>query len=138
MRKYATGTRWCVWRWTELDSGQIDRLHIIKTAWFNICLHWLNTADPEPFPHDHPVTFLSIILEGAYVELRNGALRARNSFNFIRASKDDTHRIVWVAPHTRTLCVMGPKRREWGFHTPNGWMMWRDYYAEQQSKETVK
>ncbi len=138
MRPYKTGTNWCIWRWTTTDSEYILRLHIIKTPWFAICLHWINKPDAEPYLHDHPVSFLSIILRGAYIEDRRllpaptkyGKVCRR--YNFIHASPFDQHRIVWVAPRTLTLCFMGPKRREWGFHTPKGWVYWRDYYAHQR------
>jgi hypothetical protein len=79
--------------------------------------------------HDHPVSFLSIILRGWYTELRNGQVRHRRRFNFIKALPTDRHRILYTAPHTLTLCFMGPKRREWGFWTPTGWVMWKDFYA---------
>jgi hypothetical protein len=123
MRRYRTGTQWCVWRWSIAPF--LTRLHLIKTPWFAICLHWIHKPDAEPWEHDHPVSFLSLVLEGAYAETRDGALRARNAFNFIRAT--DKHKIVWVAPHTVTLCLMGPKVREWGYHTPDGWVCWKDY-----------
>jgi hypothetical protein len=134
MRKYKTGTGWCVWRWSEVDSEYITRLHLIKTPWFAVCLHWLHKPDPEPHRHDHPVSFFSIILHGSYVEFRNRLFKRRVWFNYIKASLNDTHRIVSVKPNTITLCFMGPKRREWGFHTPNGWVYWRDYYLEQRKR----
>ncbi len=136
MRKYKHGTSWCFWRWTEVDSEYITRLHIIKTALGAICLHWLKKPDPEPFPHDHPVTFLSLIW-GEYHEVRNGVLRKRRWINFIKASPNDQHNIVYVKPGTVTLCIMGPKRREWGFHTPTGWVFWKDYYAKQRAAKQV-
>lgn len=129
MRKYKSGMEWCFWRWTDVDSEYITRLHIIKTPWFAVCLHWLNKPDPEPFMHDHPVSFLSIILRGGYIERRNGRLECRIWHNFIRATPDDTHTIVLVQPGTLTLCLMGPKVREWGFHTPGGWVWWKTYYT---------
>lgn len=131
-RKYKSGTGWCFWRWTEVPSNYILRLHLVKTPWFAICLHWLNAPDPEPFLHDHPVTFLSIILRGGYCEERIRPRRPlmwikRRWFNFIRARKDDRHTIFHVEPHTLTLCFMGPKTREWGFNTSCGWMHWKAY-----------
>src|SRR5262245_57492885 len=63
-RLYRSGTKWCVWRWTDVDSEYITRLHLIKTPWFAICLHWINKPDAEPYLHDHPVSFLSVILRG--------------------------------------------------------------------------
>lgn len=138
MRLYRTGTRWCVWRWTITDSEYITRLHILKTPWFSICLHWINKPDPEPWMHDHPVSFFSIILRGGYSELRNGVWRNRACFNFIRASSNDIHKITFVEPHTLTLCFMGPKTREWGFHTPQGWVHWREYHhAQRREKSTT-
>lgn len=134
IRKYKTGSIWAFWRWTEVDTGYITRLHFIKTPWFAIDFHWLHHPDPEPFLHDHPVSFLSIILWGGYDELRLGRVVRRSWFNYIRASLADSHTIMAVRPHTLTLCLMGPKVREWGFHTPHGWIYWRDYYAEKRAK----
>lgn len=148
-RKYKSGTGWCFWRWTDVDSEYILRLHVLKTPWFAICLHWINKPDPEPYLHDHPVSFLSLILRGWYEELRtlpgNSGPRSnqpgspfdrtrRRWFNWIRASHKDRHSICEVSPGgALTLCLMGPKTRDWGFHLSNGrWMMWKDYYAEKR------
>jgi hypothetical protein len=145
-RLYKSGTGWCLWRWTDVPSSYIVRLHIFKTPWFAICLHWINGPDAEPHLHDHPVSFLSIILRGWYRERRVQSgktqtakslsywtfdgLPPRRRFNFIRASREDRHKIVEVAPGTLTLALMGPKVQEWGFHTPEGWVYWKDYNRE--------
>lgn len=139
-RKYKSGTGWCLWRWTDVDTEYITRLHVLKTPWFAICLHWLNKPDPEPYLHDHPVSFLSVILRGAYAEKRKVGgdvvkLRYHRWFNWIPASREDRHTICAVAPGTLTLCFMGPKTQEWGFHIPGSypsgdrWIHWKDYYA---------
>lgn len=138
-RVYRSGTRWCFWRWTEVDSGYITRLHILKTPWFAICVHWLHKPDPEPYLHDHPVSFLSIILRGWYTEKRqSGWCQPVNLthrwFNQIWAADWDRHTIIAVGPGTVTLCLMGPKRREWGFRCGNDWIGWKDYYAAQRGK----
>lgn len=128
-RRYRTGTRWGVWLWTDVTSDYIRRLHVVKTPWFAICLHWLRKPDPEPWHHDHPVTFLSLVLRGGYSEVRVRGEQVwaptHHWWNFIRAT--DKHTIVSVRPSTVTLCLMGPKVREWGYHTDKGWVYWRDY-----------
>lgn len=138
-RKYKTGTKWCFWRWTDTHSEYITRLHFIKTPWFAICLHWINKPDAEPYLHDHPVSFLSLILKGGYKEYRKVGppegvnlfmVKEHTWFNFIKASNEDAHRIIEVKPKTLTICFMGPKIRDWGFHTENGWLYWKNYNKE--------
>lgn len=141
-RKYKSGSKWALFRWTETPSDYIRRLHVIMTPWFAICIHWINKADAEPHLHDHPVSFLSLILRGGYKEERvtrkmyytsgpyvPSRVFSRNWFNYIRASLTDCHRIVEVKPNTVTICFMGPKKRNWGFQTPDGWVYWKDYNA---------
>lgn len=144
-RKYKSGTRWCFWRWTEVDSEYITRLHVLKTPWFAICLHWINKPDPEPYLHDHPVSFLSLILRGGYTETRvrkpddmpPGRSVKHRWFNWIRARRFDRHSITAAEPGTLTLCLMGPKTQEWGFYIPDEhgytWVHWKDYYAAQRN-----
>lgn len=143
-RKYVSGTRWCVWRFTDTDSEYIVRLHVLKTPWFALCLHRILKPDPEPYLHDHPVSFLSIILRGGYTEHRvrsssHGVLRTirHRWFNFIRATPEDRHTICDVEPGTVTLCLMGPKVRDWGFHAERGWVHWKSYYTKQRAERAV-
>jgi len=145
MRKYVSGTKWCVWRWTDVDSEYIRRLHLIKTPWFAICLHWILKPDPEPWLHDHPVTFLSLVLWGGYKELRRKVdghygtrINTCNWFNWIRASSFDQHSIIDVKPRTLTITFMGPKTREWGFHTDYGWEHWKTYYRLQRMNKHIQ
>lgn len=139
MRLYKSGTTWCFWRWTITDSEYITRLHLLKTPWFAICLHWLNKPDPEPFLHDHPVSFLSIILRGGYSEKRMTKYHGLKTishhwFNLVKATPTDRHTIIEVKPKTLTLALMGPKTREWGFHSADGsWILWKDYYTAQRA-----
>lgn len=132
-REYKSGSTWALWRWTRVESEYILRLHVLKTPWWAICLHWINKPDKEPWLHDHPVSFLSCILRGGYGEKRErkGKLQlvVHRWFNFIRANLFDKHTIILVRPKTLTLALMGPKTREWGFHVPGGWIMWKNYYA---------
>jgi hypothetical protein len=141
-RLYKSGTAWCFWRWTITDSEYITRLHLLKTPWFAICLHWINKPDPEPYLHDHPVSFLSLILRGGYKEFRmidkNVTFPTHKWFNLVRARPEDRHTIIEVKPKTLTLALMGPKVREWGFHTPEGWIHWKDYYTVQREERNKK
>lgn len=138
-RLYKSGTIWCFWRWTFTDSGYITRLHMLKTPWFAICLHWINGPDPEPYLHDHPVSFLSLILRGGYTEKRASGndpitLRTHRWFNWVPGTSNNRHTIIAVLPNTLTLALMGPKTREWGFHDGGKWIFWKDYYTAQRAQ----
>jgi len=143
-RSYVSGTRWCAWRWTDVDpegEGEtyLTRLHLFQTPWFSCMLHWIARADPQPDLHDHPNAFLTVLLRGWYEEeipdakSASGRRSRRVSFlNFVRAT--DRHRIVALSDNTLSLVFAGPVVRGWGFHTPSGWVPWRRYVAERRAK----
>lgn len=138
-RKYKSGSKWAWWRWTYTDSGYITRLHIVMTPLFAICVHWINKPDPEPYLHDHPVSFLSLVLKGWYQETRweSSAIvgdilysHKVSRWNFLRAHFNDRHTIYDVAPGgCVTLALMTRKKRDWGFHvSEDEWIGWKNYY----------
>ena len=131
MRRYKSGTAWCAWRWSDVvldGTTYLLRLHLLKAPWFTLMLHWIKRPDPQPDPHDHPIDFVSIVLRGGYTEWRaGGRIHIVRWFNFLRTS--DVHRILRVKPNTLTLCFAVHPRvsRLWGFHTPGGWVSWKEY-----------
>jgi hypothetical protein len=129
-RKYKSGTRWSTWRWTDIDplnDGTIylTRLHLVQTQWGSVMLHWINHPDPQDDPHDHPVSFLSIVLKGGYTEETGTKTRDVRFWNFIKST--DRHRIISIKGPTLTLVFAGPVVRGWGFWTAKGWVPWRQY-----------
>ncbi len=133
----------CFWRWTDVPTGYIVRLHLVKLWRASVCLHWLVKPDPEPFNHDHPVSFLSLILWGSYLERRSGKLQMeyiwRRWWNYISASFDDRHTILEVKPHTLTLCLMWAPAggRLWGYHLLSGWQSWKEYNSKKYKKKVI-
>lgn len=129
-RRYKSGTRFCVWRWTDITfSGRLylRRLHIVQTPWFAVMLHWIVSADPQRDLHDHPVSFLSIPLCGGYVEETPRGERVVCGWRWNVKRATGIHRIMIVKPNTLTLVICGPVVRQWGFHTERGFIPWREY-----------
>ena len=133
-REYKSGSSWAVWRWSDVSfQGEmyLRRLILLRVPRVGVVmLHWILGPDPQPDLHDHPVTFLSIVVCGGYTEIRPSPFKWIDIYyvrwmNFIRAT--DVHRITRVVPSTITLAIGGPGVRDWGFHTPNGWVHWKDY-----------
>lgn len=58
-------------------------------------------------------------------------------FNWFNADPGDQHTIVECKPNTLTLCFMGPKTREWGYRTPEGWVHWKTYSHNKYRNEKL-
>ncbi len=130
------------WRWFDIiPRGETEvylaRLNVLSTPWFGIKLHWINRPDQDRDLHDHPWSFLSILLWGNYDEVTPAVFekdgrwfsaqktRRIRWFNFKRAPA--AHRISRVSRRVVTLVINGPKTRDWGFYTADGWVRWDRY-----------
>jgi hypothetical protein len=130
--------RWAIL--SGLDIGAdgdpfLDRLRLVQTPWFGIYLHHIHRPDRDPDPHNHPWWFASIVLSGAYVEdvwpvstIRRGTVtRHRPRWSLRKMPRHSAHLITEVTGPLWTLVLVGPKRSDWGFWTPGGFVPWRDY-----------
>lgn len=133
-RTYKSGSRWAFWRWTDVVlEGELylRRLHLFQCPWFAVMLHWILRPDANRDLHDHPVSFLSVVLRGGY--LQEVPHEEGEAFRLERIRwgqympAEGAHRILTVLPGTLTLVLAGPRRREWGFLTLDGWVDWRTY-----------
>lgn len=102
----------------------------------NLYLHIQVADDPERPMHDHPWDNMSVILAGGYHETMairgiDGKVNAdyirilhREPGETIFRRADDTHhlRLKPGEPYSISQFATGPKVREWGFHTPTGWV----------------
>jgi hypothetical protein len=125
-----------------------------RKSWFSLRLHHFFRSD-EDHLHDHPAAFLTLVLKGAYddvVGCRNcdgkGVLNDPFSFpnepcGFClgtgRVVGDHmspgsvrfrpalhAHRVVTEG--CWTLVLFGPRKRDWGFYAPEGWIRQRLYF----------
>lgn len=139
------GRLWGILNRTKIGDGKtvyIDRLSLITTPWFSIKLHRIYRPDNQRDLHDHPWSFLSLILWGWYEEAvpreatcgpcdcedckPDRATRCVRWFNWKRA--EDSHAIRFVSRKpVWTLVFCGPARRIWGFYTKKGWVAWNEY-----------
>lgn len=108
----------------------LTRWRIIQTPFASLYLHRMDGPDSRADLHDHPWSFLSIILWGGYVEhrlnlhTRIAEFKTRRHFNIMR--RDDAHYIdQLLRTPTWTLLFVGRRRRTWGYwrpmHRKGGW-----------------
>src|SRR5579872_5760324 len=105
--------------WTEIGE-RFTRFTLLKTRWFNVYLHKLWAPDWHPECHDHPWSFLAIILAGGYWEQTSSACVWRRPGSVLYRPAEFTHNVVtrdaFGFPHINwSIVITGPKRRSWSF-----------------------
>ena len=125
------------------DRPYLRRWFVIpRNRFVNIYVHEFRRSDDDRALHDHPWVNCSILLRGCYVEqtIRAGGISDRR----LRVAGDVKLRSPWSAHRIEvgqpcvTLCITGPRIREWGFHCPEaGWVHWRDFTNPADDGATV-
>lgn len=137
-------------RWD--DEPYLIRYTLFACRWFSIKIHKILSSD-DACLHDHPWSFLSIVLKNGYVEhyypktvMTTPAfifgseelnIECKISSKRIKAPAvlfrraNWAHRLVVDKPAT-TLVITFKKTRQWGFFTPKGWVKWFNYSQENQ------
>lgn len=118
---------WFQWR-AQVGLPECPYLErwMIDLRLFSIRVHHFRSSDDDRALHDHSWDFLTFILKGSYTDVSDtgDTLMKRFSLHFRRAEHKHT---VQVGPEgCWTLCLTGPKRRDFGFwaHTKGGKFRW--------------
>ena len=108
-------------RWTLLDMGRLGQ----------VLLHRIDRPDAGTALHDHPWSFLSLVVAGSYVEELGGCRFAvrRGFLSLAYRQAAIPHRVAAVsAGGCWTLLWTSAKRarRAWGFYANESWKPWTD------------
>lgn len=98
-------------------------------------IHQIVRSDKDVH-HDHPWDNTSYVLDGSYVEeLPDGTRLERGPGSIVHRKAEDAHRLI-LEPGAvvTTLFYLGPWKRDWGFHCPNGWVPWWEFTAEDKGR----
>ena len=117
------GARVYLTRWWLLGSNE---------SRYALMLHKMHRPDDDSCHHDHPWSFFTLVLWGGYVEEVTvpGGVKVRNNRPgmLLWRRAEHTHRIASLPRGVcYTLLLRMKKRRKWGFHTPQGWIGWRQF-----------
>jgi hypothetical protein len=110
----------------------MHRWTLLSTRFGKLMLHhFLPNADDRA-EHDHPASFLTIVLRGGYVDYAEGRANDRLRVGSVRFRSAEHRHRTHVSPRgCWTIVLMGPKRREWGFWAhylgQRRWLPWRDH-----------
>lgn len=100
------------------------RYWLVPFSWglpFSIRIHHIKRPDADPFLHDHPWNWRTIILRGQYLEEDVfGGLWRRDEGMTRGHTAETMHRIHSVSKDgVWTLFIMGRRRNRWGFMAGN-------------------
>lgn len=123
---------------TEGNPIYLIRYSLLTTPWFAVKLHRILMSDDECL-HDHPWSFISIILWGGYHEITQtvinlGRLKplkvlVREHYgpgSILWRPSPWPHRLEVTKPAT-TIVITFKRTRDWGFYTANGWVFWEKF-----------
>lgn len=116
--------------------GYMERRWIIlprSKQFIQIRLHQILRSDSDRHLHDHPWWYLTIILTTGYLEVTQAGQRVYRPGAILLRHANHLHRLEIPYGKTAwTLFICGPKSKEWGFMTEQGWIKWDSYESEEE------
>lgn len=124
-------------RWKHIEDidhpGDVylSRLMLVRNRWFGVYLHIIRRPDWSKCQHDHPWSFVTLILRGGYEEVVGDRVFVRRPGYIGHRPRSFEHAITRLLKGPAlTLVVRGPNHEEWGFRSARGEKIsWRRYLA---------
>ncbi len=114
----------------DSDRDPFKGSHVYNSP---IYLHHLHASDEDRALHDHPWSFIAVLLSNGYwewIQVKGGLRKVwRRRLSVLWRPAEWQHRLELVQP-TWTLVLRFRRRREWGFWTAMGWLDYRAYGKE--------
>lgn len=120
----------------QIESRKGDlhfqRFRLLATPWFSVFVHRILASDEDRHLHDHPWSFVSLILWGSYTELcarspHWGSPKSRKvrPGNLVVHHHSDAHKLTLNTKVVWSLVIAGRREALWGYQTEDGWV---DHY----------
>lgn len=94
---------------------EFTRFAILKTPYFNVYLHRLYAPIWSPDCHDHPWSFVTILLRRGYLEQIGDKKYRRRAGSILYRPATFAHNVTTPYGVSWSLIITGPKTREWKF-----------------------
>lgn len=104
-----------------------------RNKWFNIYLHHFMRSDDDRALHDHMYDNISFLVRGRYIEVTKENRIERRPLCPVFRRAEVAHRVELIdGRHVWSIFLMGRRRREWGFHCPQGWRHWTKFVVQRK------
>lgn len=105
------------------------RYYLLETRFGAVYLYNFLRSDHRDALHDHPWSFVTVLLSSGYWEHTPTGKFWRRRFSVLRRPATWQHAVEIDRP-CWTLIFRTARRREWGFITPRGWVHYERFHAE--------
>ena len=113
---------------TGVSGPYLTVYTLLRVAGISVCIHHFHRGDEDRDCHDHPFSFLSLVLRGRYREhFHDGSWADRGPCSLALRSSLHRHRIELLRRPCVTLCVKRAVDRDWGFWSDGTFVPWREY-----------
>jgi hypothetical protein len=114
------------------DNLYLRRWNVIpRNSRCGLYLHNFLRDDDDRAFHDHQYDNISLIIWGSYIEVTPKGSFCRRAFRPVFRKAEDPHRVMLIdGKPAWSLFFMGKRRREWGFHCPQGWRHWSEFVSQ--------
>lgn len=123
--------KWKLFETTYVGSEEdplIIRYQLFRCPLFGIWIHKMLKSDHDRALHDHPWSFISIILKGGYRELTDMGILEHKAGTILLRPAEWRHRVILEPGQISwNLILVSKRRRLWGFWPNNTWCWWRKY-----------
>jgi len=100
--------------WAEIGE-KFTRYTLVKTPWIRVYLHQLDAPAWHPDCHDHPWSFIAILLRSGYLERVGTEDFRRRPVSILWRPAEFVHNVITPYGTSWSLIFTGPKVREWSF-----------------------
>jgi hypothetical protein len=107
-----------------------QRWRLLQTPLGSVYIHRIFKADEDLHCHDHPWSFVGIILNGGYVARKlcaDGSSKYESSTVSINKSTAFHQITRMLKVPTTTFVITGPRNREWGYSVDGEWIHHKEY-----------
>lgn len=127
------------WYLTPWSGGRRGKIGAYLTRWQRFLralpgayVHMIVRSDDDRALHDHPWGNCSILLRGSYVEhaILAGGVNVKTRISagdVVFRPAEAAHRLEIDRGPCWSLFLFWRRRREWGFHCPDGWVHWEQF-----------
>lgn len=100
--------------WEEIGE-KFTRYQFLKTPWFNVYLHQLYAPEWHPQCHDHPWSFVAILLRRGYLEQVGENKFKRRPGSILFRPATFRHNVITPYGTSWSVILTTNKSRDWGF-----------------------